>query len=165
MLYAAADHGAAQLAEPLLRELEVAAVRRAPITPGIRDVLASLAATGHTVTIVSNNSDAAVRTFLAAHDLTGVVRGVVARTQPDPQLLKPNPHLLLLAMRQLAARPAECVLIGDSTTDITAAQAAGTAVIAYANKPHKRADFASHHPDAVIDDMRAIAHVDVTQPG
>lgn len=163
VLQAAAQHGAAQLAEPMLRDREVSAVRLAPITPGAREALASLIASRHTITIVSNNSDAAVRAFLTAHGLTEHIGGVVARTEADPDLLKPNPHLLALAIRQLRTEPSECVLIGDSTTDITAAHAAGTAVIAYANKPHKRAAFTPHGPDAVIHDMHEIAQLRSTR--
>lgn len=165
VLYAAARSDAAQLAEPMLRALELAAVRVAPLTPGVRDALASLTRSGHTITIVSNNSTAAVRAFLTAHRLTDQLRGVVARTEPDPALLKPNPHLLLLAIGQLRTEPSDCVLIGDSTTDITAAHAAGTAVIAYGNKSHKRAAFAPHGPDAIIDDMREIAQLTATRAG
>lgn len=157
ILRAAAQLDAAPLAEAALRDLEVHAVQLAPPTPGIRGMLDALHDAGHTVTIVSNNSAAAVGAFLRLHDLGRLVRGVVARTEPDPALLKPNPHLVHRAVQQLGADPADCVLLGDSTTDITAARAAGTAVIAYANKPHKRTILEAHHPEQIIETLREIS--------
>jgi HAD superfamily hydrolase (TIGR01662 family) len=151
----AAGH-AAKAAEVLLRDLELRAVRAAPLTPGIRDALNTLNAAGHTITIVSNNSDAAVRALLAGHQLAPPISAVVARTEPDPGLLKPHPHLVQRAIELLRTTPDACVLIGDSTTDILAARAAGTAVIAYANKHDKRDGFAAYRPDAIIDSITDI---------
>ncbi|WP_233564897.1 HAD family hydrolase [Micromonospora musae] len=58
---------------------------------------------------------------------------------------------MLAAIRELDAEPAECVLVGDSVSDIEAAHAAGVAAIGYANKPGKRERFAA--ADVVIDSM------------
>jgi len=57
-----------------------------------------------------------------------------------------------------AAAPSDAVLIGDSVTDIQAARAAGTAAIAYANKPGKDRALRSFDPDALITSMDEIAH-------
>ncbi len=146
----------AEFAEHALRYLETHTVATAPITPGIVEALDALHAAGRTVTIVSNNSADAVRAFLARHDLDDRVRAVMARRDPDPALLKPSPHLVTQTVDGLNAAAGQCVLIGDSITDITAGHAAGVAVIAYANRPGKAARFAPHHPDAVIDTMHAI---------
>jgi phosphoglycolate phosphatase-like HAD superfamily hydrolase len=53
-------------------------------------------------------------------------------------------------------------MIGDSVTDIQAAKAAGTKVIAYANKPGKRERFAAHQPDALIDSMTVLFEAPTT---
>ncbi|MEU7816570.1 HAD hydrolase-like protein [Pseudonocardia sp. NPDC049154] len=50
--------------------------------------------------------------------------------------------------RALAAR-----LVGDSVTDIQAARAAGTAAIAFADKPGKDRALRSFEPDALITSM------------
>lgn len=125
-------------------------MKSAPITLGLADTLAALSEHGHTMTVVSNNSQRAVQSFIDAHDLGPCIRGVVARTDPDPRLLKPSPHLVVTAMRQLDARPGECVLVGDSTTDVAAAHAAGTAAIGYANKPGKHERLATAGAEAII---------------
>lgn len=137
--------------------LEVHAVATATPTPGAEEAIAALHATGHTITIVSNNSTAAVEAYLRSHDLMPSLDGISARTCPDPDLLKPSPHLLDQAIRQLDTTASRCVLVGDSTTDVAAARAAGAAAIAYANKPGKRERLGLIGPDATIDTMSAFA--------
>jgi HAD superfamily hydrolase (TIGR01662 family) len=144
-------------AEQHLRDLENVAVATAPITPGLRDALGAFARRGQTVTIVSNNSSQAVRAFLAAHSLGSYVTTVCSREQPDPSLLKPSPFLLLRAMEKLNATPRECVMVGDSITDLHAAQAAGVDVIAYANKSGKAASFRPLAPRCIVDHMARFA--------
>lgn len=79
------------------RDLEIEAVRSAPMTEGIVHILESLANRGNTVTIVSNNSEAAVRAFVSAHNLNHLLAGIVGRASSDAQLLKPNPSPLTVA--------------------------------------------------------------------
>jgi HAD superfamily hydrolase (TIGR01662 family) len=140
-----------------LRDLETIAAATAPITTGVRDALHAFARRGQTVTIVSNNSSQAVRTFLTAHTLGTYVTAVCSREQADPNLLKPSPFLLQQAMDKLDAAPQECVMIGDSITDLQAAEAAGTDAIAYANKPGKAAQLQRFAPRCVIDHMARFA--------
>ncbi len=139
--------------ESELRRLEVAAVVDAPDTPGASETLHTFAKTGHTVSIVSNNSTSAVTTYLQAQELTECVDTISAREPARPLLLKPHPHLLQAAMTTLDTPPTSCVMVGDSVSDIQAAYRAGTAVIALANKPGKRERFEPHHPGVIIDDM------------
>lgn len=139
--------------EQRLRELEVRAVSLAPATPGTVEVLRSLHSQGKRVVIVSNNSEAAVRAYLHANGLEHFIEGVSARASSEVAQLKPSPFLLREAMRAAEAEAADCVMIGDSATDIEAAHAAGTSVVAYANKPGKRDRFAPYEPTAVIQHM------------
>jgi HAD superfamily hydrolase (TIGR01662 family) len=121
----------ARTIETQLKRLELEAVATAAETPGIATTLAALHAAGCTVTVVSNNSVEAIRTFLVVHGLAAHVRGISARTRPDPELLKPNPFLVNEAIRSLGTSPRFCVMVGDSQADIDAAHAAGVAAIAY----------------------------------
>lgn len=134
------------------RRLEVEAVATAPATPGAADTIRALVDAGHTVTIVSNNSEQAVRRYLEQRGLAGLVKGVSARTSADPDLLKPNPHFLLHAMDHLGTSPSECIMVGDSTSDIEAAQCVEVSVLAYANKPHKRAIFTNYGTGTAVFD-------------
>ncbi|WP_445187204.1 HAD family hydrolase [Pseudonocardia sp. Cha107L01] len=144
--------------EQALTALEVAGVKSAQPTAGLRDLLGALTRTDRTVTVVSNNSAAAVADFVKAEDLGGYIHGIVARTDPDPRLLKPDPHLLLQAAAALGAPPAICALLGDSVTDVEAARRAGTGSIAFANKPDKRDPLLAASPNALISSLRDVAN-------
>lgn len=150
--------------ERLFTTLEVAAMPSAPATPGAREAITALHVTGHTVTVVSNNSEAAVTAYLDAHGMSSLVTGVAARTDSSPSRLKPHPYLVRQAVHSRRARPHECALIGDSDTDVQASHAAGVASIAYANKPGKRAAFARLAPAAIIEDMTEIVHAARANP-
>lgn len=143
--------------EASLTDLEVDAVATASPTAGAREAITALRHTGKSLTIVSNNSIAAILAYLSEHALAPLITGVIGRSDPSPALLKPDPHLLQQAVHARRAQPSECVLVGDSITDIQAARAAHTAVIAYANKPGKRARFAMLEPDVIITAMQDLA--------
>ena len=91
---------------------------------------------------------AAVEKYLRAHDLAQHVDHVAART--DAYRLKPNPHLILRSVEAFSRKPECFLLVGDSVTDIEAAQAAGIQHIGYANKPGKVERLASAGANAVV---------------
>ncbi|GAA4568130.1 hypothetical protein GCM10023176_21930 [Micromonospora coerulea] len=63
------------------------------------------------------------------------------------------------ALQALNARPSAAVLVGDSTTDIEAAHAAGVPCIRYANKPGRAERLAAAGADAIVTDMSHLAAV------
>jgi HAD superfamily hydrolase (TIGR01509 family) len=131
------DSDTAVRVEAALRDAERAATATATPTPYAREVIQACQQTGRRVAIISNNSQAAVETYLRAEHLAEHVDVVVGRTEPDPRLLKPHPHLVLQALYALDSDPATCAFVGDSASDIQSAQAAGTYSVGYANKPGK----------------------------
>ncbi|WP_410650189.1 HAD family hydrolase [Amycolatopsis sp. cmx-4-54] len=141
---------AAHVVERQLSRFEGEAVALTSPAPGVVEVLHDWRAQGFTVTIVSNNSVDAVRSFLGMHELAEFVRGISARTSSDPARLKPRPALLDSAMKALGTSPAQCVMVGDSAADILAARAAGVASIALAKTPGKRRTLAALDPDALV---------------
>jgi len=143
--------------EATMTELEVAAVPTAEPTPGVHAVVTSCRESGRTITIVSNNSQRAVRAYLTRHALDGLISTVIARTSPDPDLLKPCPHLLHQAITASHAEPADCALVGDQVSDIDAARQAGTHSIGYANKPGKTETFGDASADAIITSLAPLA--------
>jgi len=66
--------------------------------------------------------------------------------------MKPNPAPILAAARVLNAAPSDCVLVGDSLSDIDGARAAGVRVVGFANYPWKVSVFSG--ADAVITSMK-----------
>lgn len=144
---------AAEAAESRFRELEVQAVTTAPETPGARTAIEALVASGRTVTIVSNNSVAAVSRYLDIHGLSELISHISARESANAELLKPHPFLVCRGISALAAESSACVMVGDSVTDIDAARAAGTRTIGYANKAGKRERLQRRGADAVIEQL------------
>ncbi|MGN9890722.1 HAD family hydrolase [Micromonospora sp. L31] len=140
-----------RLIDQAMTREEVTAACTAQPTPYGREVIVAAHQTGRRVAVVSNNSAESVHTYLAARRLTGYIHPVIGRPEAAPERMKPDPFPVLAAVRELGAEPAECVLVGDSLTDIEAAHAAGIAAIGYANKPGKRERFTS--AEAVIDSM------------
>jgi N-acetyl-D-muramate 6-phosphate phosphatase len=124
-------------AQQLLTAFETRAITTARPAHGSADLIITAYRTGRTVTIVSNNSGAAITAYLAAHDLAGYIRAVIGRDDHDPDLMKPSPYRVRAAAGLLNAEPSECAFIGDSATDVLAGRLAGVAIIGYAIKPAK----------------------------
>ncbi|WP_426501244.1 HAD family hydrolase [Streptomyces sp. D54] len=144
--------------EEALTSAEVSAVKAAgaPVT-GAVDSLRAAHESGRRVAIVSNNSSACVKEFLALHDLDRFVHQVVGRTPNRPDLMKPSPHSLERAAKDLGVRASTCTLIGDSTTDIEAAARARCMAIGFANKPGKEASLVAAGATALITTMLTVA--------
>lgn len=124
-------------ADEALRAAELEAVRAARPTTGADELLDTCAQVGVTVVIVSNNSSEAIREYLGVCQLLHAVAHVVGRDEQRPELLKPDPYLVHAALRVLGAEPKECVLLGDSVSDVSAARAAAVPAIGFANKDGK----------------------------
>ncbi|MGW0182859.1 HAD family hydrolase [Nocardia sp. NPDC003345] len=133
--------------------IECRAIELARPTDSACDLIREAANSGRTVAIVSNNSVAAVQTYLHAHDLANYVMGVYARTDGDVTRLKPSPYLLQEAMVEQSVDTSECVFIGDSLTDLQAGHAAKVPTIGLANRAEKIERFAAHSPAAIITSM------------
>ncbi|MGW0252771.1 HAD family hydrolase [Nocardia goodfellowii] len=143
----------ARVVEAEFTTIELKAVRTARPTPHAHNVIRAAVAKSGVVAVVSNNSSAAVRQYLAEHGIAAMVAGVYGRTTADVAHLKPSPYLLRTALAGLNVHPYECAFIGDSVTDIEAAHAIPIAAIGYANKPGKADRLDSYSPAAVIDSM------------
>ena len=153
------EHDTTKAVEDALCAAELHAVRSAAATPYAREVIVAAKRAGKPVTIISNNSAAAVIEYLAAKRLSGYITSIVGRAYADPARMKPNPEPVLHAVFDLGADRRDCVLIGDSLTDIEGAKAAGVPVIGYANKPGKEDAFIKAKADAVVTSLGDIAVV------
>jgi len=147
---------AAVSAQQLLTAFETRAVPTAQPTPGSANLIIAARQTGRTVTIVSNNSGAAIAAYLADHQLTRFIRAIVARDDHDTGRMKPDPYLVRAAVGILDADNTECAMIGDSETDVFAAMLAGVPVIGYASKPGKAKALAAVQAAAVTTDLADI---------
>lgn len=116
---------AGRLIELELRKHELTAVRSAVETPGVLDLVRTLALWGHTVTVVSNTSSDAVTTYLAGHEVGRYVREVSARHSVELTPLTPHPYLLLQALGLLDTTTDRTCLIAAGPADLQAAAAIG----------------------------------------
>jgi beta-phosphoglucomutase-like phosphatase (HAD superfamily) len=155
-LAASTGPDAAVTAQQLLTAFETRAVPTADPTAGSAELIITAVQTGRTVTIVSNNSGAAIAAYLADRMLTRYIRAIVARDDHDTQRMKPDPYLVRAAVGILDADNTECAMIGDSDTDVFAGLLAGVPVIGYANKPGKAKALADVQAAAVTDDLREL---------
>lgn len=142
-----------------LRTAEVDATRTATPTSHASELIDVWRRRGRRVAIVSNNSSAAIAAYLAAHDID--VDVVMGRTSPDPDLLKPSPHLVAEAMRALDADPDPdaYVLVGDSVSDVIAAREAGIRSIGYANADGKHRALSDAGAAIVVEDIATLSQV------
>ena len=134
---ARAGDEAAVTAQQVLTALETRAVKTARPAPGSADLIITACRTGRTVTIVSNNSGAAITAYLTDHQLSGYIKAVIARDDHDQDRMKPSPYRVREAVSMLGAELDECAFVGDSPSDVLAGHVAGVPVIGYADKPGK----------------------------
>jgi phosphoglycolate phosphatase-like HAD superfamily hydrolase len=109
------------------------------------------------VVIVSNNAAEAIDAYLALHGLAGLVEATIGRRRGRPELMKPHPWAVDAALTLLARPPEDCLLVGDSVTDIEVSRKRGPRSIAYIKAPDRREALAALGPDAQVDSMRVLA--------
>lgn len=159
-------HFAATLGEDEARYVEAAfaaheveAISSATPTSGAHELIEAWHESGRPTAIVSNNGVRAIGAYLDLYSLRTSINFVSARTSADTALLKPSPYLLHEAITALDVTPRESIFLGDSATDIEAAQAAGVRSIGYANKPGKDYRLTVAGADAVTSALTSLSTV------
>jgi phosphoglycolate phosphatase len=143
---------------------EVAAAKTSEPTEGAHAFLNACKLAGKPVVIVSNNSADAVQAHLRRFQLHALVRGVVGRQPYRPDLMKPHPSLLGAALDVLGRPAADCVMIGDSITDVFAAAASGMPSIGFAKSPERGQELAAAQAGALIESMRELTDLGPSTP-
>jgi phosphoglycolate phosphatase len=99
---------------------------RSLVHDGVRPLLQRLHRQGLRQVLLTNKEAVFAHRLLALHGLAAAFDLVVAGdTLP---VKKPHPGVVHHALTRLQAAPAEALLVGDSTTDVRTARAAGVAV-------------------------------------
>ncbi|HMK79300.1 MAG TPA: HAD-IA family hydrolase [Xanthobacteraceae bacterium] len=107
-----------------------------PLYPGAADTVTALARREDVVLgIATGKSQRGVRLVLAHH---GLLDHFVTIKTADDAPSKPDPGMVLDAMREVGASPQNTVVVGDTIYDIAMAQAAGAAPIGVAWGYHRR---------------------------
>ena len=95
-------------------------------TPGLADLLVSLRQAGIGCAVISNDQEAGIRDFLAAHGLQGCVQGLWSA---DHRPAKPDPRAVHELCRAIGVEAGRCALVGDANSDLRMARAAGVPVV------------------------------------
>ena len=126
-------------------------VIRTRLYPGARELLSELHDAGLPLAICTNKPQPLTNLILASLDLTRFFATVWGAVQGQP--LKPDAACLRRLCEVLGTRPAETIMIGDSHTDVDAAQAAGCPSIVVGHGYEQR-PLGSLGADAVVAGLR-----------
>lgn len=122
--------------------------------PGVSDVLQSLQNSGYTLACVTNKSEDFTDGLLKHLDIYDYFEQVVSGDTLAKK--KPDPMQLLHVAKTQGKSIDECLMVGDSRHDITAARNAGMRVVAVPYGYNHGEDIALSNPDAVIETMDSL---------
>ncbi len=123
--------------------------------PGVRDLLAGLAAGDHVLAIATGKSQRGADRATEELGIRPYFRTI--RGGNSVPRGKPWPDLLHQVLEDLGAPPEEALMIGDTTYDLQMARAAGVRSCAVTWGVHPRERLAEERPDWMVDEMEALA--------
>ena len=115
--------------------------------PGVREVLRELHQAGVQLAVATGKSR---RGLEQAFDATALRDFFAASRCADETEPKPHPAMLLELMRQLAAAPAQALMIGDTSHDVEMARSANVDAVAVSYGAHAEADLRALRPRACL---------------
>jgi phosphoglycolate phosphatase len=121
--------------------------------PGVREALTALGGRKSTATTKGSTSSRAILEQFEILPYFDHVQG----TDGFPS--KPAPDVILAALAALGARPEECLMVGDSPSDMEAGRRAGVKLCAVRYGYGQSGELARFEPDYWIDDLRALVPV------
>lgn len=125
-----------------------------PLFDGIAAALGAIAEAGWTLGVATGKSDRGLAHVLDRHAIAG--RFATLQTA-DRHPSKPDPAMLLAAMREAGATPGHTAMIGDTSFDMTMARHAGVRAIGVAWGYHDAAELAAAGAVAIATDASALA--------
>ncbi len=129
--------------------------KRSHLYAGVREGLQFLAARGYPLGCVTNKAAQFTEPLLAALEVKDffalIISGDTLRQK------KPDPEPLLHAAREFQVPPEDCLMVGDSVSDVKAARAAGFHIVCMSYGYNHGMDIRDFHPDAVLDSMAELA--------
>lgn len=129
--------------------------KRSCLYPGVKEGLAWMKAQGYTLGCVTNKAEAFTHPLLKDLGIFDEFVSVVSGdTLPEK---KPHPMPLLHSAELAGATPENCLMLGDSTSDVKAARAAGFKIICMSYGYNHGVDIRDENPDAVMDRMDEVS--------
>ena len=120
------------------------------VYPGVREALAVLEGRKSTATTKSTEGTRLVLEHFGLLPYFDHVQG------SDGMRYKPAPDVVLAAMGALAAKPEECLLVGDSPADMEAGRRAGVKICAVRYGYGDPVELAKWEPEQWISDLREL---------
>jgi HAD superfamily hydrolase (TIGR01509 family) len=125
-----------ELEERLTQE-ELRAAGSAFPTPYADPLIRTWTAVGSRLAITTNNSPKVVRAYLEGRGLDSCFAPHIYGRTTELHLLKPDPHCLNRALSAMGSAPSAALMIGDSPSDLAAANDAGVPFLGYARNERK----------------------------
>ena len=138
------------------RQARLDGMVREPLFAGMAELVRDLDASGWRLGIATGKSDRGLAATLAAHGLEHLF---ATRQTADRHPSKPHPAMLLAAMDEAGAEPADTVMIGDTVYDIEMALVAGTRALGVGWGYHEPAELIAAGAEAVAgtaDELREL---------
>lgn len=134
--------------------MRAAGTWKAPFYPGARDAIERLRKRDDVVLgVATGKSRRGVAAMVETHGLEGVFVTIqTADTAPS----KPDPGMVLHAMRETGIAPEDTVIIGDTVFDMQMAKNAGASAIGVSWGYHAVPDLHASGASSVIDDFAAL---------
>ena len=128
---------------------------RSYLYDGVREGLDYLKSQGYQLGCVTNKSEQFTHPLLKVlgifNDFKIIISGdTLAKRKPDPMPL-------LYCADQFNLKPEECLMLGDSVSDVKAARAAGFDIICMSYGYNHGNDIGDENPDLVIDSMSQLS--------
>lgn len=120
---------------------------------GIKPLLETLAANGHTLAIATGKSRVGLDRALLG---TGISKFFAATRCADETFSKPHPAMLLELMERLNVEPARTLMIGDTTHDLRMAASAGTAAVAVTYGAQSIEELREVPAEAILDSVSSL---------
>ncbi len=117
------------------------------LVPGVDAMLRQLAGR-YPMAVVSARDEKSTCTFLDQFGLTGYFDPIV--TAVTAAHTKPYPDPVLYAAQKMGVRPAECLMVGDTTVDMRAGKAAGAQVVGVLCGFGEQAELARRGADMIL---------------
>jgi HAD superfamily hydrolase (TIGR01509 family) len=142
--------------EAMLTQEELRAVPTAMPTAYADPLIRTWTAVGARLALTTNNSRTVAAGYLERRGLAACFEPhLYGRTQ-NLDRMKPDPYSLRRALTAMGARPADALMIGDSPSDLRAAQSAGVPFVGFARDERKEKLLRAAGATAVVDSLLVI---------
>jgi phosphoglycolate phosphatase len=125
--------------------------KRSHLYSGVIEGLDYLQDKGYTLGCVTNKAEAFTHPLLKDLGIFGRFELIISGDTLEKK--KPDPLPLLFAAQHFNVSAQECLMLGDSVSDVKASRAAGFDIICMSYGYNHGEDIRLQHPDVVIDSM------------